>query len=108
MSRWLSIAFKMAERSTHPKHQLAALVVKGGAIISAAVNLHRRYRCAEARALRPHLDLEGATLYVVRANGRISKPCPNCARMIEKARISEVVYIDSMRNAVKEKVRDLS
>lgn len=97
MSKFLKIAYKMADRSGADKYKLAALVVRGGAIVSSSTNLGRYGRCAERRALRPHLDLEGCTLYVVRAKGYVSKPCGKCMRAIAASGIKWVVYINELR-----------
>lgn len=94
MCRWIRIALKQTKRSKHPHHAMAAVVVKGGSLVSAAANLHRWSRHAELRALRPHMDLHGATLYVVRSNGLASKPCAACMKAIQRSGISEVVYFD--------------
>ena len=106
MDRFLKIAFKMAQASDG-NHKLAAIAVRGGSIISSSVNLGRYGRCAERRALRPHLDLEGCTLYVVRANGYISKPCGKCIRAIAEAGIKWVVFINEDRKVEMIKVSDL-
>jgi deoxycytidylate deaminase len=108
MSKFLKIAYKMADRSGADNHKLAALVVRGGAIISSSTNLGRYGRCAERRALRPHLDLEGCTLYVVRAKGYVSKPCGKCMRAIAEAGIKWVVYINELRQVEEVKVDNVS
>lgn len=100
--RFLAIAYKVAARSTHKNHQLGAVVVRGGSIISFACNHAQWGKHAEARALRPHMDLEGSTLYVVRRNWRCSKPCSMCASFIREAGVSTVVYIDEAQNPKKE------
>jgi tRNA(Arg) A34 adenosine deaminase TadA len=104
MERWILRAFKLAQHSPHPNHQMAAIVVKGGSVLSKAYNLERWYRHAEVRALRPHLNLDGATIYIVRGNGGISKPCPMCMQAIKESGISQIVYYDRNKKIVSERV----
>lgn len=92
--RFLAMAHKICRKSNHPQHQLGAVVVKGGAVISVACN-HRHWgKHAEIRALRPHLDLTGATVYVVRNNLRCSRPCRMCRLAILAAGIKTIVFYD--------------
>ena len=101
MNRWLRIASKVAQGSTHPTHKLGCIVVRGGRIISSAWNLSARYKHAEARACYhvDDTDLSGSTIYVVRWHGTCSKPCSGCMEAIRKAGIKKVVYIDWDGNA---------
>lgn len=95
MDKYLNIAYKLAiENDKEPRHSLAAIIVKGGAIVNVGVNLERQGRCAERRALRPNQDFKGCTLYVVRSNRRISKPCSKCMQAIVNAGIKWLVYIN--------------
>lgn len=100
MDKYLRIAYRIVEEHDDSDfHKLAALVVRGGAVVSSGVNLSRQGRCAERRALRPNQDFEGCTLYVVRANGRISKPCKNCMKAINESGVKWVVYINADQKA---------
>jgi len=81
---------------------MAAVVAKGGAILSVGVNARENH--AEQRALRLHRCFEGATIYVARTTGGISKPCPDCLDKIKLAGISTIVYVDSLREIVKERI----
>lgn len=93
--RFLNLAFKISRRSTHPDHQLGAVVVKGGAVIDVACNHSQWKKHAETRVCRRgQAELTGATLYVVRGNWRCSKPCEMCERFMRQAGIETVVYID--------------
>ena len=98
MQRWLRLAYKKAKTSNHPHHKVGAVVVRSGAVISAASNFYRQGHCAERRALRPGCaergDYSGGVLYCVRANKRISKPCEDCMEAIRRAGIVEVVFVD--------------
>ena len=94
VSRWIAQALKVASRSTHPRHRLGALVLRGGHVVASACNTGRWHRCAERRALRPHGDWVGCTLLVVRLGGRCSKPCLGCQLAIKEAGIKEVFYVN--------------
>lgn len=94
MNRLLEIAYKATKGSTHPQHQMAAVVARGGSILSVEPNLSRWDGHCERRALRPHQDMTGATIVVVRSNRGISKPCEECMAAIKAAGIKKVVYID--------------
>lgn len=95
---WMNRALKISRRSTHRRHRMAAVLVKGGALISAAANLQEWGKHAERRCLRPHIDARGCTLYVVRSNGRISKPCADCWEVIINSGVSTVVFINKDQN----------
>lgn len=92
MYRWFALALRLAKLSNHPKHKLAAVVVKGGSVLSQAVNLHTWGKHAERRALSACSNTEGATLIVARHNSSMSKPCPICLMYIKEAGISKIVY----------------
>lgn len=105
MNRWLKTAYRMATKSTHPHHKMGAVVVRGGAVLSSAANLGSWGRHAEVRALRPHTDYTGATVYVVRLNGRVSEPCEVCKETLERAGVKEVVYIDEDRRECRKRLK---
>jgi deoxycytidylate deaminase len=104
MKKLLHIAYKAARASTHPLHQMAAVVVRGGAVIAVEANLERLGGHCERRALRPHADLTGATLAVVRIGGGVSRPCPRCRAAIQAAGIKKLVYVDFERKVVIERL----
>jgi tRNA(Arg) A34 adenosine deaminase TadA len=104
MKRLLIIAYKASQASTHPVHKMAAVVVRGGKIIASEHNLARLGAHCELRALRPHADLRGATLVVVRSNGYCSRPCPRCHRAIQLAGIKKIVFVDELRQVAVEKL----
>jgi pyrimidine deaminase RibD-like protein len=81
---------------------MAAIVVRGGAILSVGVN--RGWHHAEQRALKPHRNYVGATVVVARENGGISRPCAKCMEKLRAAGIAEVTYVDRERNTVTERV----
>lgn len=80
---------------------MAAIVVRGGAVISKAANLHRMDCHAERRTLRPHVDYTGADLYVVRSNLGISKPCPECMKVIVESGVKNVFYFNKEKQIEK-------
>jgi len=95
----MHLAHRLTRRSTHRRHALACVVVRGGAILSAAANGSRKGQCAERLALRPKRVLEGrfagASLYVARSNGLCSKPCADCQEAIKRAGIKSVWYVNA-------------
>lgn len=110
MNRWLRLALEISRSSQAPKHQLAAVIVLGGAVQSVAVNFQRethdrdyRGKCAEARAIRPHRDYRGADIYVVRSNLRCSRPCDSCQAKIAAAGIRRAVFVDWNGNVASER-----
>lgn len=93
-NRAVNIAYKATVDSTHPEQQMAAVVMRGGSILSVAANGHQYGAHCERRALRPHNNYVGATIIVVRSNGGCSKPCIKCQRLIITAGIKRVVYVN--------------
>jgi len=93
-NRFLTMAVDLCKKSTHPQHKMSAIVVKGGAVLSKACNLHHWTKHAESRALRPHLDLSGATVYIARGNRGCSRPCADCMLAIIDAGVKAIVFFD--------------
>lgn len=95
MKRYLRLANKTATESKHQQHFMACVVVKGGAVLAMEANGEAGRGHAEARALRPHRDFRGSTVYIVRLNGKkTSKPCPGCTKIIKEAGVASVVFTD--------------
>lgn len=96
------LAWKNCKNSTYPKKmkRMGAVVVRGGAILSVEAN--HKGKCAERRAIRPHVDYRGATVYVARINNLVSRPCPRCMVVLKKAGIKSVIYINITGNMTKE------
>jgi pyrimidine deaminase RibD-like protein len=86
-----------------PMKRMAAMIVKGGKVLSIAAN--HRNKHAECRAIRPHEDYVGASIVVARVNNRISRPCSKCMEKILAAGIRTIIYINRSGNLVKEYVR---
>lgn len=108
MSSYIELAYKISSRSTHLQHRMAAVVYRGGSVLSTAHNLGKWHACCERRALRPHQDMRGATIIVVRSNGGMSKPCKFCQRAIEAAGIKKIVYFNYNGEIVIERVATLN
>lgn len=114
MKRYVNFAYKVAKRSNHKCYQMAALIIRGGSVLSYATNMRGKpdsfhkaghaYGHAEKRAILPHVDFSGATLIVVRVNGGCSRPCPDCFNAIQGAGIKRIGYVNEDRQFVVEKV----
>lgn len=108
--RWLNVALKEARFGRHKQHRMGAVIVRGGSVLSRAANqskpfgLTNRGRHAEERALTPTRDFSGAKLYVAREGSRMSRPCRSCMRLIIKAGIDRIVYLDWNGLAVEERI----
>ena len=83
---------------------MAALAVRGGCVLAVAANRGGWRQHAERRVLRPHDNLEGSTVYIVRSNRKCSKPCPECRRLLEESKVSCIVYINEQGTVVKERL----
>jgi deoxycytidylate deaminase len=101
MNRYLRLAHELTKYSLAKQQRMAAVVVKGGSVLSTGVNY--RFHHAEARAIRPHKDFTGATIYVARHNQRCSRPCNDCQRKIIRAGIKRAVYISQAGTVVTER-----
>lgn len=99
--KYYYIALSRTNRSTHKKHQMAAVIVRGGAILSWATNKSSRGDHAEKRAIHRTKDLKGSTIYIARRTGRTSKPCSSCFELIKNSGIKEVVFINEENEIVK-------
>jgi deoxycytidylate deaminase len=101
--KFYNLALTKACTSKHPRQKMASLIVKGGAILSFGVNGFNRHRHAETTALKRAGTVNGATLYVARKGGGISKPCPDCMYEIISSGIKYVVYAD--RNGLIQRIK---
>lgn len=104
MSRWYDLALRVTEDSSHPKHHMAAVVARGGVVLSVATNGRRERQHAEARALRACKDAHGATVYVAREGGRASRPCPRCMQELRLAGVQKVYWADWQGNLNEERI----
>lgn len=107
---FLNIARYFAEKSEERKKH-GAVVVKSGRVVGSGYNRFKNHpdvipeelikihcsRHAEEVAIREAgSNARGAILYVARVNkkgvDRNSKPCKECAKLIEKSGIKKVIY----------------
>lgn len=91
-----SLLISLSEKSTHHQHKLAAVLVKGGAVISAHMNnnhIHAEHATLN-RAWRS--DIASSTMIVVRvkSNGSfgLAKPCSVCLKRLGQAGVKKVLY----------------
>lgn len=115
-NRFLIKAMEMAQRHPHRKNVVslhAAIIVRGGAIISTGINKPKRNSFVDLHAYHPgctihaevdailkarkRTDLTGAKIYVARVkkgcgSSGTSKPCPMCQEVIKKYGIKKVYY----------------
>lgn len=100
MSIYFRMALKLTKKSTHSKHRMAAVIVKGGAIIAKAANSGAWGKHAESRALKLAKSAKGATIYVARECNKMSRPCEKCMRLIKTVGIKNIVYSDWNKNII--------
>ncbi len=116
-NRFFRRAFKIATSHLQSPEVLvsyhAALIVRGGNVISAGVNTNKRHmfvklhnfeehngihaECAAILAARKKVDLTGCTAYVLRVlrDGRsiaMSRPCEKCEVVLRDFGIKKVYY----------------
>lgn len=112
MSRWLHLAHKTALAFGRHSHFLVgAVAIKGGAVLGTEANFARKAfpalqaGHAEERLVNRLRDsARGATVYVVRHNKKMSRPCPRCWAALVRSGVSRVVYLDWLGQTVTEKV----
>ncbi len=96
LPRWLNLALRVSEDSTHDQFKMGCVIVKSGSILALAANHHQWGRHCEKRALSRIDNAEGSTIYVMRANRRISKPCFRCLLLLKEKQIRKAVYINRL------------
>ena len=116
-------ALRVAKSSNYRwKH--GAVVVRGGRVIGFAPNKFRNSPFvdpenvtdhAEAAVIRELLknypDLRNSTIYIARISNsneiRMSRPCPDCMKLIVEAGIKEIVYTNEINGYSIEQIRSL-
>lgn len=97
---------KAANRSTHKRYQVGALIVRRGEIVSDGCAHSSSHRLTELESIHAeihalargrHLDLRGATAYVLTlarksGNATLALPCLTCAIALRGAGIKRVFY----------------
>jgi deoxycytidylate deaminase len=91
MNKYLKLAHKLTKKSTAKHHRMCCVVVVANSVKS--IGFNRLYDHAEKRALRPHEDYKGGHAFIARGNGKTSKPCPECRKIIIQAGIRRATYI---------------
>lgn len=102
MFRYYQIALRLAQKSTHAQHKMAAVVIRGGQVVAAAANSGAWKRHAERRCLKH--GVTGDMIVIARAGGGMSRPCPLCMAAIRASGIREIVYSGWDKKLVKESV----
>jgi deoxycytidylate deaminase len=104
MRTWAAnLSIRIAQKSKFNPHKHGAVIVKGGKLVSVAVNSPKPMiphdSCsihAEGAAIKRAREvLDGAEIYVARVhNGEVgcSKPCKKCQAALIKAGIRKVYY----------------
>jgi pyrimidine deaminase RibD-like protein len=91
----------MANTSLH-EQGMACIAIRGGAVIAQAINHDRFGHHAEWRAMR---DKIGADYVIVaRWNGKASRPCINCCKLLIRHSVKRAVYADYEGNVVMERL----
>lgn len=106
MQSFVSLALRLAAKSSHPKYKMAAVVIKGGNVLNHACNTGTWHEHAERQALKnlPLKKTHNATLLIARLGGRMSKPCDACMAAIKCAGIRKIVYQNWSKETVTQKV----
>lgn len=108
--RFFEIAKKLSKSSTHPDHQLGAVITKGNEIISLGFNKLKTHPKSNNKYKTLHAELDaiihaekaehlyGCSIYIYRETkyGRPanSKPCPYCQELLKRVFIQDVYYSD--------------
>lgn len=105
----ISFATALAAKSKHACHKHAAIVVRGGAIVSFAVNHHEMH--AEVAALKKLWPSErrGTKVYSLRLRRSgtlgLAKPCTECEEFMSKNGVKQVFYTNKDGTWSKMKLR---
>ena len=117
MNRWIEMALKVAIDGHHPAHKMGAVLIKGGSVIQRQANYTRSkgvrkdgFHAEERAIIKAGIDnCKGATIIVARLNknnkpGTMSRPCPRCLRLIERAGIKKIIYVNWTSEVVMERL----
>jgi pyrimidine deaminase RibD-like protein len=91
---WCELATRLSVSSPHPKYRMAAVLVKGGRVLSHATNGRSWGAHAELRALKKCANAEGAIAIVIRDGGGCSEPCDMCWLALREAGVRKVFCVD--------------
>ena len=92
IKRLSRIAKREASKSDY-RYKLAAILLKGGSVISVGHNTINKH--AEVNALLRAKNTQGSTLLVFRLTKTgfgLAKPCHNCEKFIRQSGVEKVIY----------------
>lgn len=116
-SNYLKCAAKFAIRSDHTRHKMAAIIVKGGNILSWGVNRNRTHPRSKNyyQSIHAELDaiigvpresLSGSKIYIIRVTriGHLasSKPCVKCVALLSALGLKSMTYVSEDGKITKE------
>jgi len=123
--RYLDLAARIAQQSTHPCQNHGCVLVKGGSVLNASCNKNNycgfgsRFRDFDKRTHSTlHAELgailgldrsitSGSVAYVVRIKEdkyRMSKPCPMCEQALRFCGVKKVIYTTNDDSVIVEKL----
>ena len=123
--RYLDLAARIAQQSTHACQNHGCVLVKGGSVLNASCNKNNycdfgsRFRDYGKKMYSTvHAELgavlgldrsitSGSVAYVVRVKGdkyRMSKPCPMCEQALRFCGVKKVVYTTNDDSVIVEKL----
>lgn len=105
-NRWIHHSISLTDTATHYQWRVAAVLVKGGRVLSTGVNRYRNHPSkvclggvsfhAEEVALKKAGDVRGATIYVARVTRSgilgLAKPCERCQELLEDHGVHTAVW----------------
>ena len=105
--RWLRLALQQAERSTHSKWKVGAVVVRGGSVLGKGSNKYRNdpafvhhhdvsYHAEAVAIKKAGGNVAGATIYVARitsgGNLGLAKPCLRCQNLLDDHSVHSAIW----------------
>jgi deoxycytidylate deaminase len=123
--RYLDLAARIAQQSTHSCQSHGCVLVKGGSVINVSCNKNNycsfgsRFRApGKKKHSTLHAELgavlgldksitSGSVVYVVRVkedNYRMSKPCPMCEQALRFCGVKKVIYTTNDDSVIVEKL----
>lgn len=120
--RWLRTALQQAEKATHPKWRVGAVVVRGGSVVGQGSNRYRNspanvghrdvsYHAEDVALRRAGENSSGSTIYVARltmgGDLGLAKPCSRCQELLDKYNVHTVVW-SSPTGISKARISDLA
>lgn len=96
-NKYILLALKEAKRNIRYQHNIGAVLVRGGSVLSKASNIYENGLHAEMRCiLGSKSDKQGSIMYVARHMRSqifgMAKPCSQCEKLIRDSGIKMVVF----------------